>query len=108
MHENQQQLESNIEGEREREIETERKREKEKKERERYYTINCIYEESNSRGGNISKRNHRLRSGLLQLRLITSFGPISRAVSTNGQEKPPSLFRKQQKGHQTRVICSEE
>ena len=44
--------------------------------------------------GNISKRNHRLRSGLLQTkRLTSSFSPISHAASTHGQKKPLSLFK---------------
>ena len=44
-------------------------------------------------GGSTSKRNHRLRSGLLQtVWLISSFTPISHATSMRGLRKPPSLF----------------
>ena len=78
------------------------------REREKYLHNKLCWWKTVTEGGNISKRNHRLRSGLLQTkRLTTSFAPISHAASTRGQGKSPSIISKTE-GHQTRVIHSEE
>jgi hypothetical protein len=69
------------------ERERERDRERER-ERERYSHNKLCGRKTETEGGNISKCNHRLRSGLLQTkRLITPFAPITHAEREGERER---------------------
>ena len=66
-------------------------------ERRRYLHNKLCRWKTVTEGGNISNRNHRLRSGLHQTkRLTTSFAPISHAARARvGKGNAPQSFQKQ-------------